>query len=620
MEKIDKYLEIVEELNLTTYYAELLQIKERIQEKNAEIIIPFVGEFSSGKTSLINSLSDYKLLETAAKATTSSIYEIRYGSETIYADIFNKDGSINSIENPDLLKNDELKESNLVRIYDTSMRIPKSTVIVDTPGLSSTDIEHKLSLSAYLPKSDVIFLVTDINQQITRSLIDFIKDAKYVMRPIYLVVTKIDTKTATELLEVKEYINKQASDLGIKDVAYTSSQNGDISELIDIISEVQSNKDKIINDLSIYKLNVISEDILENINTLLETSKSSAEIDKQIDKQNHRLREIQNYIEGITSKAKREVVSISDKYSNEFRDRIVSNLDNIVIQKGINHDFQVKSSIASFSDLILNNYKIDVGRLLSKIAKDNRGKADYISINSIESIDFSNLSFKEFAYSLNLSELGHEYDKHFAIATKVLGAGAAIALAVATAGAAAGAVGEAATTSGAAISTGVSVADTATDIISINKINNFTKSQKIKESIRKGEFTQKTIEKYNEINKFENEYGHSFTSDKSKGFVESIVSGVTDGSLGKPQRRRAILNFVNSSLLPEFRSELIRLSNMIINEISLVLQTEAETKTNEVRDALLELKEMREKDIENYNQKKLKLMEMKSFIINNQIK
>lgn len=54
-EKIETLLIISKSLDLTDNVIEAEIIKERLNQENKELIIPVVGEFSSGKMTLINS-------------------------------------------------------------------------------------------------------------------------------------------------------------------------------------------------------------------------------------------------------------------------------------------------------------------------------------------------------------------------------------------------------------------------------------------------------------------------------------------------------------------------------------------------------------------------------------
>lgn len=72
METIDGLFEIANYLNLKSVEKELNIIKARFLQKNASLIIPLVGEFSSGKTTLINTLTDNKKTGNSNKTNHSN--------------------------------------------------------------------------------------------------------------------------------------------------------------------------------------------------------------------------------------------------------------------------------------------------------------------------------------------------------------------------------------------------------------------------------------------------------------------------------------------------------------------------------------------------------------------
>ena len=146
METIDILFEIADYLSFNGIEKELNIIKSRSLQKNANLIIPLVGEFSSGKTTLINVLTDSKKLETATKPTTATIYEVHFGSEKCSAEVLSENGDVQLVEDLAELKNESLADSFMIKVYDTSKKVPSTTVLVDTPGLSSSDPKHKQTL------------------------------------------------------------------------------------------------------------------------------------------------------------------------------------------------------------------------------------------------------------------------------------------------------------------------------------------------------------------------------------------------------------------------------------------------------------------------------------------
>ena len=87
MEDINKLIEIANAIKANQIEKELFLIQNRASQKSTELVIPLVGEFSSGKTTLINALTDSKKLETATKPTTATIYVVHFGSDNCYAKV-----------------------------------------------------------------------------------------------------------------------------------------------------------------------------------------------------------------------------------------------------------------------------------------------------------------------------------------------------------------------------------------------------------------------------------------------------------------------------------------------------------------------------------------------------
>ena len=78
MEHIEFLKQVANELGQQNIEKSLNAIQQRVSQPNANILIPLVGEFSSGKTTLLNALTDSKKLETATKPTTATINGTAY--------------------------------------------------------------------------------------------------------------------------------------------------------------------------------------------------------------------------------------------------------------------------------------------------------------------------------------------------------------------------------------------------------------------------------------------------------------------------------------------------------------------------------------------------------------
>lgn len=551
----DKLLEIAKFLNLDDVATDIEFIRNRSNQTNSELILPLVGEFSSGKTSLINALTDSKKLETSTKPTTSSIYEIHFGCKSSYAEVLNLEGLFEHIEDISSIKNENLSQSPLVKIFDTSTKIPATTILVDTPGLSSPDPKHKQALVNFLPMADAILLVSDINQQITGSLTDFIDTIKLSKRPIFLVLTKCDTKPKHELEQVKKYISDN-SNLPVKQIVCVSVTSNDLQSLYNLIDQIQVDKDNILKQVNEQRLKNIRNRIIEHIDDLQKAAFSEKELNESIAQQEGNLRNINRKIKKLIEDTNESIKDKEGKIAQQFENIVFNKLDTLVASKSPNLDNEANSVINNITSLLLNDFKEDIKEILYSKANERRKTDNEFNFRCLEEIDLSGLAISSLSYGLNLNEIGHQYDGIITMGVKIaVYAGRAYV--------------EGATLAGGAISGNklISVANTVTDIINIvsnkNNINHIGSSKK----------TENTE-----------------VSAINKDLIESVVGFVTDETMGKPQRRKAIRDYVYGTLATDFKREMQGACWQLMSIISDTLHTEAEESIKQKRDSLIQLK------------------------------
>ena len=102
------------------------------------------------------------------------------------------------------------------------------------------------------------------------------------------------------------------------------------------------------------------------------------------------------------------------------------------------------------------------------------------------------------------------------------------------------------------------------------------------------------------IQNFNQQIGQMVGTSEKQDFIENIIGSVTDSSLGKPQRRKMINDYLDSSLIPEFKSKLSSLTHLLLQDIQNSLNTEAQIKIVQLEDKLMELKDMYAKDTETF--------------------
>lgn len=581
---IDRLITIAQDINMVNEATQLCLIKERSSKENCEIIMPLVGEFSSGKTTLLNALTDSKQLETATKPTTSSIYEIHFGCNRCYAEIYDIDGNKKQVDNLSSLKNDGLEDSLVVNVFDTASRIPSSIILVDTPGLSSPDSRHKQTLVEFLPKADGILLVVDVNQQITRSLTDFITTMELAKRPVFLIITKCDTKAASELEATKKYIGENCK-LPLNQIACISASTGEMEEFYQLLDSIQAEKGDILAQVNEQRVKGIVNIMLAHIDDMLNASSSDKELDNSIREKEMELRRIDRNIDLLLSSVQTDIEEEQRNINRKFEDTVFERMDAIVASKSENYDRESATAINSIASICLNEFKESVRNIIMRKAQTVSNSENAVKLESLREIDLSNLSFSNLSYNLDLNSIGHEYDSMIATGVKVAAAVGAVAVIAASAGAAAPAVGTAAAGAETAVEIGTAVeaVDIASDVGSI--ISNQKHISRVQQAMMYANLTNEQLDK---VNNLDSNIGQKIG--QKKGMIDGLVGFVTDKTWGKPQRRRAIRMYIDDTLLPQFKTAMSTNSQQVINHISTALHTEAEVTINEKKSALEQLR------------------------------
>ncbi len=600
---IDRLISIAQDISLTSEAAQLSYIKQRLANENCELILPLVGEFSAGKTTLINSLTDAKQLETATKPTTATIFEIHFGCDSCYAEVYDEQGGKMRVDDISSLKNEKLGDSLVVNVFDTSTLIPSNIVLVDTPGLSSEDPRHRQTLVDFLPNADGILLVVDVNQQITRSLTDFINMMNMAQRPVFLVLTKCDTKAATELESAKQYIADN-SKLPLSRLVCVSAAKGDVDELCQLLDAIQAEKGKILEKVNAQRTKDIVKAMVAHIDELLTASSSDKELEKAIREKELELKKIDRTIERLIDASRFDIESEERDIERKFQDTAFERLDVIAASKSSNFNGEAVSAINNMASICLNDFKNGVERIIVEKARQQKSSDDTMAWSSLQNIDMSQLAISGLTFDLDLDAIGHEYDGAIATGVKVAAAAAAVAAVVATAGGAAGAVGAAGTVEagGAAADLALSAggmleaADIATDVGSI--VSNQRHISRVQQAVS---FVGKASEQYGNIEQMNANAGQQVGA--NKGIIEGMVGFVTDKTMGKPQRRRAIREYIDGTLTPQFKRAMGENSRMVIDILSKRLHDEALVTIAEKKQALETLQQEYKEKKESYQQR-----------------
>lgn len=356
--------------------------------ENMPLIVPIVGDFSSGKSTLLNKFIGKDILEVNVKPETAVPSELYY-SEEEYDIGIDKDNNQVKLDN---VKSENIKDYLYIKRYIKSDNLKKiePIILVDMPGFDSPLENHNRAIMSYLDKGIYYLALVPVDAgTITKSMLTQIKNIVNFKKDFSIFITKTDLRSETNIKEVSEEIKNRLEDMDInnKDIAYINQNDihlfdSMIKELdpeqlfylvfYDNIDEVCYNtnlsinikiaaleKDRKENDIAIKSL----EDSLKRIEKrkadMIEEIKNNSyekeanEIVNQVGKElNNNIDSLVNIVlSGNPESLKDEVLNITQSVTIEKLGKVTDKLSSDI-------NMQFSSDIRSL-DKILSYYNID---------------------------------------------------------------------------------------------------------------------------------------------------------------------------------------------------------------------------------------------------------------------
>jgi len=209
-----------EERDLSMWQSECA--KSWIQGK---VKVAFIGEFSAGKTSIVNRLLQEGdphaiQLPVSSKATTAIPTYIsgrKGGGKATYR-FYTPDSILKEISEDTFrrVSKEVLEEvggiSSMIKYFVMAYANKglERLSILDTPGFSSQDKEDEQRTMEVINECDALFWVVDVNSGTlnTRS-IRVIR--QYLHKPLYIIINKVDTKSQSEVKQAEQAIRATCS-------------------------------------------------------------------------------------------------------------------------------------------------------------------------------------------------------------------------------------------------------------------------------------------------------------------------------------------------------------------------------------------------------------------------
>ena len=334
MNRIEKFASelksYAQKYELKNIYNQIETVKKK---DDFNVSVAFLGEFSSGKSTLINALIGKKLLPAMAKPTTKNIIRIIPKKDIENPKFFlEAEDGLQEIE-PFEFQEFALgkKKGNTIIEIPSSEELPEGFTFIDTPGISSLDKTDIDITFGCLPFIDGAVICQDVNfGGFTNSVIKFLKDnlPEELREKFIFAITKVDTKPKSEVQQIRENaIETLKKEIGYQDaekrVAICSPlkflETNDLTFMEDfnkVFKEMIINKKS---ELVEYRKKKILQDIADTLINSLRTMKDNSNLDlsdieSKIEKTNQKISQLQEQKEKLNEKLQLLKEKLQDKY------------------------------------------------------------------------------------------------------------------------------------------------------------------------------------------------------------------------------------------------------------------------------------------------------------------
>lgn len=361
--------------------------------KNIELLIPFIGAFSAGKSSAINAFLGEKILPTNIDPETTYPAELVYSKDEKML-VFYKDfntSTHNLDEFKSLSKNDNISHVRLF-INNDNLKSIEPFIIVDMPGFCSTENTHTANIANYLLKGTYFIVLCPAEGTISQDILQELNNIRKYKKDYLVCINKIES--VSKLDDVKLHFKEtlETNLLYKKDLLLLPKNSQ--TELKNLFNKL--NPDDIISDL--FKRQLLSHHYLlqDNIEAMIsaitldkeECQRIIENIQSMKVKLNTERNRIVNYmqnsrayemIDQISSKVCKDLMNLVDYFAHKYLNN--QNIDAEFMQKA-------SSSFALHSKREINKLRVEIISETAQILKNISLNDCFLSPEKIENISY----------------------------------------------------------------------------------------------------------------------------------------------------------------------------------------------------------------------------------------
>lgn len=371
----------------------LSSLSKSIQE--AELLIPVIGGFSAGKSSLINSFLGKDYLPVGITPETALATELHYSIseyiEAVKSDYTSEQFNITDIEQ---IKS-RASDFRFLRMYinNDHLKAIEPLILVDMPGFESPLNLHNQAILEYINKGVHYIVLTSVEDgTLTRSMIRQLDDIQTYGRDFSFFLSKTNLRSESEINEIIGIVQTQIQDQFEISKNILPIDNNGGANLHKILSEIDTNK--LFHSLFIAQLKDSYYRITERLNTTISA------MGKDRTSNEEEIGNLKRALEDLIKERDRKLQDANENYADLNLNRIIESVGSALT---LNIDELISSAMNGGMDSLSHTLSEIIRHSMTGSLKN---ALDYIAEDIVQGFAFN---LKEINQSISNSSMSVDW-------------------------------------------------------------------------------------------------------------------------------------------------------------------------------------------------------------------
>ncbi|MGL2892687.1 dynamin family protein [Helicobacter pylori] len=407
VEFLEQVLEVLKEVEIDK--TECSTLLASVQKQ--QLVIPVVGNFSAGKSTLLKRFLEKSVLPTGITPETSLATELHYSVNERIEAFSNNDEKAESFElneqSFEAIKENAPKYSYLkVYLNNEALKNSAPLVFVDMPGFDSPISSHTHAILEYLERGVHFVILASVEEgALTKRMVRELKNLLEFDKGLSFILSKTNLRTPSQVEEISHYIEEQLQDhLDLTThLIYSDKDNNALLEVADKIDA-----EKLFSALYLKRLKFLNSQLQNSLKSVIESFDYSKE------KALEEIKALDFGVKDIEKTYEKLRANLEEEYSSVAVGSVVKKvLEDVREQKSYlasltNRPNEFNSEIESImQQSLIKNAKLEIEKINLSFSKDFH--AEFENLNKLSSDLSVNL---EHSLELGINALSTIFSKN----------------------------------------------------------------------------------------------------------------------------------------------------------------------------------------------------------------